>query len=260
MPFIEAKVLDCEKVTASLYLLTVSGLPSALPGQFFMFRCQGGAFLRRPLAVHRQEMGLTRFLFRVLGKGTKWLASRSPGDRIEIMGPLGRGFSLPPQPENLLLIAGGTGIAPLLFLAEAAFKSGHSVILLMGAASTLELYPPNLLPQNLETLLSTEDGLRGMRGKVTDLLPLVAGRFDRAYAAGPVDMYRQLQRRPELQGKPLQVSLEVRMGCGYGACLGCSVPTRSGNRLVCRDGPVFDLSELDLDGITLLPHPPRDAG
>jgi len=254
------KIRALQEVMPSVYLLTTSPLPRAAPGQFFMFRCGEGAFLRRPLAVHRQDAESTRFLFRVVGRGTRWLASRRPGDELEAMGPLGKGFSLPSRPESLLLIAGGTGIAPLLFLAEAATEAGHRVSLLLGAATASELYPADLLPRGLRTLRATEDGSMGTRGKVTELLASVSAPFARVYAAGPVEMYRELKQRSELQGVPIEVTLEVRMACGFGACLGCSIPTGPGNKLVCRDGPVFDLGELDLSGITLLPHPPRGAG
>ena len=221
---------------------------AARPGQYLMVLCGEGQDmpLRRPLSVHRisQDGGIA-LLFAVVGRGTEWLAQRREGDYIDLFGPLGNGFDVAPSSSNLLLVAGGIGIAPLVALGEQAVAAGRSVTLLIGDTTTGRIYPEHLLPAGIETVIVTEDGSAGERGMVTDPLPRFVPEADQVFACGPLPMYRKLSEMGDMLGsKPVQIILETVLGCGVGACLGCTIETAHGPRLVCKDGPVFDLLDI----------------
>jgi len=143
-------------------------------------------------------------------------------------------------------VAGGIGIAPLYFLAHEAVKKGYSVKLLYGTPNR-HRYPDDLLPSKAELISVTDDGSVGTKGMVTNILPGFVGWADQVFACGPLPMYRDMTRRKrelKLEGKPIQVSLEMRMGCGLGICYACTVKTKDGLKQVCKDGPVFDLDDI----------------
>jgi len=220
---------------------------AAQPGQFVMVRCGEGFehSLRRPLSIHQLADGSKfAFLFNAVGKGTHWLAQCQVGDNIDLLGPLGNGYSIHPESHKLLLLAGGIGIAPLCLLAQQALNQDCSVRLLLGASTAIQLYPRHLLPPEAELIITTEDGTAGKKGMITDLLPDFADGADQIFACGPLPMYKAMAQMPELKDKPVQVSLEVRMGCGRGVCYGCTVKTKRGLKQVCTDGPVFDLEDI----------------
>lgn len=254
---------------------------SARPGQFVTVRC-GDFTLRRPLSIHYVSAPEIVLLFRIAGKGTLWLSQRQPGEKADVLGPLGNGFSVPPggsgRSSNLLLVAGGMGIAPLAFLAQHAAPE-HRINLIHGASTAGQIYPWALattkaysddkaqtnvppLPGGVQFVPVTEDGSAGKQGMVTDILPAFLDRVDQVYACGPLPMYEAMagiacdsERSEESGGNPdrpreglrlkrCQVSLEVRLGCGFGACYGCSIDTKRGLKRVCRDGPVFELDDI----------------
>lgn len=221
---------------------------AARPGQYVMVRCGESCDmpLRRPLSVHRVSAdGRVGLLLAVVGRGTEWLAQRRVGDHLDLLGPLGSGFEVRPEAQNLLLVAGGIGIAPLVALAEHALGAGRSVVLVVGDRTSARVYPERLLPSGVRAVVATEDGSAGFHGMATDLLPRLAREADQVFACGPLAMYRAMSgMSDELGGKPVQVLMEVVLGCGVGACLGCTVETRRGPRLVCRDGPVFELRDI----------------
>jgi len=231
----------------------------AQPGQFITVRCQG-LMLRRPFSIHQADSSRIALLFKIVGKGTLWLSQHQRGDKVDILGPLGNGFSVKPSSGNLLLVAGGIGIAPLVFLARSASPQ-HAITLIYGASTAAQLYPlwlatskkrSNLLslPDSIRFIPVTEDGSIGKKGMVTDILPDFLGWADQVYACGPMDMYKTMAnmslraKRSNLKVKKCQVSLEVRMGCGIGACYGCTINTRKGLKKVCHDGPVFALDDI----------------
>jgi len=217
----------------------------AKPGQFVMVRCGEELLLRRPFSIHQVDGDDITIFFAVWedGKGTNWLSQRCKDDKVEIIGPLGNGFSVDPAARNLLLVAGGMGIAPLRFLAQEAVSQGHSVRALYGTANA-NRYPANLLPPDVELFSATEDGSVGKAGLVTDILPDFLDWADQIFACGPLPMYKAMAQMPELKDKTVQVSLEVVMGCGLGICYGCTVKTGQGLKQVCRDGPVFNLDDI----------------
>jgi dihydroorotate dehydrogenase electron transfer subunit len=240
---------------------------AAQPGQFLTVRC-GDFPLRRPFSIHQvgndnviagidaigTKQPQVAILFKVTGKGTIWLSQREAGERIDIIGPLGKGFTVAPESKNLLLVAGGIGLAPLVFLMQQAL-SQHHIALIHGASTAAQLYSnicqlSTINYQRVQFIPVTEDGSTGQKGKATDLLPGFLDWADQAYACGPVGMYMAMTgmssraKRSKLKLKKCQVSLEVRMGCGFGACYGCTVNTKKGLRHVCRDGPVFELNDI----------------
>ena len=218
----------------------------AKPGQFVMVKCGEDNLLRRPFSIHQvdDKMAILAILFSMVGKGTQWLSRRQASDRIDLLGPLGNGYTIAPIAKNLLLAGGGIGIAPLPFLARIAQERGCSVTLLLGATTAGQLYPSNLLPSETKCITATDDGTTGVKGFITDLLPEHINFADQVFACGPSPMYRAMAQMPELKGKPVQVSLEARMGCGFGVCYGCTVKTRQGLKQVCQDGPVFNLDDI----------------
>jgi len=238
---------------------------SVLPGQFITVRC-GDFILRRPFSIHQVSSREIALLFKVAGKGTLWLSQRQTGDRIDILGPLGRGFSIEPGARNLLLVAGGIGIAPLVFLMQYA-SSQHQMTLIHGASTAAQLHPSAMpkigpssvgkkrsklspLPNRVQFIPVTEDGSIGKKGMATDILPDFLDWADQVYACGPVDMYKTMAemswraKQRNLKLRKCQVPLEVRMGCGFGACYGCTINTKKGLKQVCRDGPVFELDDI----------------
>lgn len=247
-------------------------------GQFIHVRPGdlSGMVLRRPFSFNTTDAttGIVTIHFRVIGKGTDYFTRLRPGDSIDMLGPLGRPFEVDPRSRNLLLIAGGLGIAGVRMLADEAIRDGRRVVLLFGAASVRDVYPSSLLPDEVEYIVATDDGSLGHHGYVTDLIPEYETWADQAFACGPAGMLRVLAGlaagrqgrlgvaklgrkrgagKADPPGSPgarrkafLQVSMEQNMGCAVGACLGCVVKATNGPPLrVCREGPVFASDELD---------------
>lgn len=226
---------------------------SAQPGQFLHVRCSDtfDPLLRRPISIHSVDRGkgTVSLLYRVAGRGTARLFDF---EMLDIMGPLGKGFALPPSDSGVLVIGGGIGIAPLFFLLEELSKKGTTVDVFLGASSAEHL----LMVKDIKELghrlqVATDDGSAGYHGPVTGLCPpdLVC-RMDEVFACGPKPMLRALATILEDNNVPGQFSLEERMGCGVGACLACACKTRKSKQEefsyshVCVDGPVFYASEV----------------
>jgi len=254
MKSIKAKVISNSEVMPGVSLIWLESpqiASIAKPGQFVMLQCGEDNLLRRPLSIHNVDDNRSSFavLFSIVGKGTKWLSRRQPGENIDILGPMGNGYSINPTSRNLLLVGGGIGIAPLPFLARTAIEKGNSVNLLLGTATACQLCPQNLIPKEVSCTFATDDGTAHTKGFITDLLPEYIDRADQIFVCGPSPMYRAMAKMPELKDKPVQVSLEVRMGCGFGLCYGCAVKTKTGSKQICKDGPVFELNEILWDDL-----------
>jgi dihydroorotate dehydrogenase electron transfer subunit len=218
-----------------------------------MIDCGPELLLRRPFSIHQVDSsGCLYILFVVIRKGTYWLSQRIKDTKLNVLGPLGNGFSINPDSKRLLLIGGGIGISPLVFLAHNALNLGKQVTLLIGARDKAQLYLQKL-PQNLKTIIATEDGSTGLKGKVTDLLPDHVNEADQIFACGPHPMYQTIANLTDsLQlANKVQVSLETRMGCGIGTCYGCSIKTINGMKQVCKHGPVFNLGEFKLSEVKI---------
>ncbi len=218
----------------------------AIPGQFVMVKVSDGIspLLRRPLGVHRVSGNKLELLYEVVGQGTKTLAQKKPGEYLDLIGPLGNGFILKPRP---VLIAGGMGVAPLVYLAQKI--RGHKPIVFIGAKTKSHiLCEKDFKKLGLAVKIATDDGSRGFRGRVTDLfkgyLPTIDDRLSVIYACGPQPMLKEVSRLSQKCKIDAQLSLEAHMSCGIGACLGCVVETKFGQKRVCQDGPVFTAAEI----------------
>ncbi len=251
----ETPLKSNHEVMSGVHLLKIDSpeiASCAYPGQFVMFTCDNGSerLLRRPLSIHQVEGNTISFLFAIMGKGTEWLAQQQVGDKISWLGPLGNRFKIEPRSHNLLLVAGGMGIPPLSFLAAQALKQGCSVRLLLGAKTSRQLCPTQIIPSGAIIITATEDGSAGEKGFVTDLLPQNLSWADQVFVCGPLPMYRAMAKGAQILKKPTQVSLEVRMGCGLGFCYACTIKTRQGLKQVCKDGPVFDTQDILWDELS----------
>ena len=247
-----SSIISKSEVIPGSYLIWLEApqiATQAKPGQFVMVHCGKDTVLRRPVSIHQLNDTKLAMLFAVVGKGTHWLSQRQVGEKIDLLGPLGNGFSVNSDSHNLLLVAGGIGIAPLCFLAQEATSQERSVTLLLGASTASQLYPSNLLPAEVKLVTATEDGTAGKKGMVTDFLPDLTNGADQVFACGPVPMYQTIAKQSSqlLERKLVQVSLEARMGCGVSICYGCTVRTKNGLKQVCKDGPVFNLKDIIWD-------------
>lgn len=234
-------------------------LPEMLPGQFAEVRVDGSAttFLRRPISIcnvdtKQNELWL---LVAVVGDGTRWMATLKPGDKLNCVLPLGNGFTLPypakgaPANGDLkspLLIGGGVGVAPLLYLGAQLKQNGIEPTFLLGARRDTDLLLLDEFSKYGRVLVTTEDGSAGEKGFVTNhSLLMDSEQFDRIYACGPTPMLKAVARWAKEHETACEVSLEHRMACGIGACLCCVEDTAdSGNVCVCKEGPVFNIDRL----------------
>ena len=228
---------------------------TARPGQFVMVKCGGDTLLRRPLSIYKTDENKKMFalLYAKVGNGTIWLSEQQENSYIDILGPLGNGFTIQPESRNLLLLAGGMGIVPLNFLAMEAQKKGCAVTLRQGAKTRFQVCKDEYKPAKVTSITITEDGSIGEKGLVIDGLSKYLSHADQIFACGPMPMYRKMIKKYAhlLSDKPAQVSLEMRMGCGLGVCYGCTVKTKNGLKQVCKDGPVFDLEDICWDELNL---------
>jgi dihydroorotate dehydrogenase electron transfer subunit len=253
---LKARITDAVEAMPEHYLIWMEApeiVAAARPGQFIMVACGGDTFLPRPFSIHRVDGGQLALLFKVVGKGTQWLAQQKKGDFLDIFGPLGNGFTVLPESNNLMLVGGGAGIAPLCFLADYALVKGKKVTLIQGArtaaslfaiSSPQRIYDKGIMGANLEILNCTEDGSEGFKGLATKLVPHYVNSADQVFACGPAAMYKTMAQMPELKGKNVQLSMEIMMGCGTGVCYGCTIKTKKGLKQVCKDGPVFGIEDI----------------
>lgn len=234
-------------------LLKLSGgseaLPDMQPGQFVQVKIEGTAqtFLRRPISINYVDRSKNELwlLVHVVGEGTRRLAELKEGCELNCLFPLGRGFSIPEgQGKKVLLVGGGVGTAPLLFLGERLFRAGHVPVFLLGGKRREDLLQLDLFAQFGRVLTTTEDGSSGCKGFVTEHPVWKEETFDFISTCGPKPMMAAVARMAQVLGAPCEASLENLMACGLGACLCCVEKTRRGNVCVCTEGPVFNTKEL----------------
>ena len=254
---ITARILEQKQLAHSIFLLKVKAsaiMNSANPGQFCMLEVKDNnssdPLLRRPLSIYKtRPEGQISFLYKEVGKGTRLLSKRRPGETIRVLGPLGQGFRLINE-RPCMLVGGGLGIAPLLLLAERINQAGK-LIILIGAENasgipTIEDF--SRLTQYFHVV--TEDGGLGQMGMVTDLLAQTLQEITdiaQIYTCGPWPMMKAVYHMAYKRNIPCQVSLEATMACGIGLCLGCAVPKsdKQGFLHVCKEGPVFDADQVN---------------
>ena len=227
-------------VTRSVYRMTLRGesLEVQRPGGFVNIRLEG-LFLRRPISVFDSEEGRLTILYKVVGRGTERMAGLPAGEKLDVLTGLGNGYDLSKAGDAPLLLGGGVGVPPLYLLAKMLRAEGKNVTAVLGFNTAEEVFGR----EDFEALgcavtVTTADGSLGVKGFVTDALPESYSYF---YTCGPEPMLRAVYRATKTSG---QFSFEERMGCGFGACMGCSCRTITGNKRICREGPVLEKEEI----------------
>ena len=208
------------------------------PGQFVDIRLPG-YYLRRPISVCDFAPGRLTLIYKVVGHGTEYMAGLTPGAALDVLTGLGNGYDTAPSGERPLLIGGGAGVPPLYALAKRLLAEGKRPRAILGFNTADEVfYPEEFQALGVPVTVTTVDGSRGVRGFVTDAMD---GGYTYFYTCGPEAMMRAVFQKSVTSG---QFSLEERMGCGFGACMGCTCRTKTGHKRVCKDGPVFVKEEL----------------
>jgi len=265
---IKVKILSRKEVAPNIYLMSLKApkiAQEALSGQFIHIKCSKDSYplLRRPLSIHRidKEKGEIFILFQVTGEGTKLLADRTIGDVLDIMGPIGMGFNIYPKSKKIVIIGGGIGVAPLLALCEESIRQGKEVRVLIGALKKeLVIGEKSFKILGAKVEVATDDGSYQYKGLITDLLERMIKEgwlADQIFACGPKPMLKKVSEIAFQANIHCQVSMEERMACGIGACLGCVCKIKTKDKKeykvkyeykrVCVDGPVFAGSEVVWD-------------
>ena len=249
---LDLKVRETVAVAGQCVLLRLTAdepLPEMLPGQFVEVRVDNtpSVLLRRPISIHycdkeTNELGL---LVQLVGDGTRWMSTLKAGDTVNIVLPLGNGFTLPADASaRPLLIGGGVGVAPLLYLGMKLKEMGITPTFLLGSRTENELMQIAEYEKVGPVYITTENGAVGEQGYVTQHSVLAREQFDQVYTCGPKPMMVAVARWAKAAGVPCEVSLENKMACGVGACLCCVEDTKDGHVCVCNEGPVFSIDKL----------------
>ncbi|MBR1747873.1 MAG: dihydroorotate dehydrogenase electron transfer subunit [Clostridia bacterium] len=230
-------VIDNVRLNETVFDLRLAGDTSGItaPGQFVDLDVDG-LYLRRPISICDYDEGSIRLVYKVVGKGTVIMSAFGPGKKIDLLLPLGNGFDRNKSGDRPVLIGGGVGVPPLLALAKDLMSKGKDVKVALGfnSKSDIILYRDFCeVVGEKNVFVSTVDGSFGKKGFVTAIVP--DGSF--CYACGPLPMLKSISEKIKMRA---ELSLESRMGCGFGACMGCSIMTKEGAKRVCKEGPVFD--------------------
>jgi dihydroorotate dehydrogenase electron transfer subunit len=247
----DLKIIGNKRLNDDFFILELSGntkIPDFKPGQFAQVRVDGSpeTFLRRPLSIHDVDYDKNTFkiLIQVVGKGTKKLSELGKGDTLNLIYPLGNSFSLPAKNEKVLLVGGGCGIAPLLFLGRYLKLNGTVPDILLGFRNSARIIEFDEYLKIGEVLITTEDGSMGEQGYVTGHSVFSTRQYSRIYCCGPETMMKTIATYCKNKNIICEVSLENLMACGIGVCLCCIVDTVNGNLCTCTDGPVFNVNDL----------------
>lgn len=235
-------LLANEKLTDSVYKMTLEGDTSAIerPGQFVNIQLDG-LYLRRPISVCDYEKGKLTIIYKVVGKGTETMSGYESGQKLDILTGLGNGYFTDFAGEKPLLIGGGVGVPPLYNLAKTLIKEGKTPTVIIGFNTKSEVfYQKEFEDLGVKVLVATADGSLGIKGFVTDAIKEV-GEYTHVYTCGPEPMLKAVYNATTTDGS---YSFEERMGCGFGACMGCSCKTKYGNKRICKDGPVLQKEEI----------------
>lgn len=231
-----------------LDLLAENKFVPMFPGQFVQVKVEGSpdTFLRRPISIHDvdYEKNTMKFLIQIAGNGTRTLAKLKEGDKLNVIFPLGNSFTMPIPGQKSLLIGGGCGIAPLLFLGNHLKSNGYSMDTLLGFRNRERIIEYDEYLKLGEVFLTTEDGSKGKKGFVTEHPEFRSRHYDVVYCCGPELMMKAVAKHCRQNNISCEVSLEHLMACGIGACLCCIVDTTEGNLCTCTDGPIFNINKL----------------
>lgn len=250
---LDLRVVDVRHIHERYVLMRLTDpmrpLPEMQPGQFVQVRVDGSpsTYLRRPISIHNVDRTASELwlLVRLAGEGTRHMALLKAGDTLNVVLPLGHGFTMPASAdEHPLLVGGGVGVAPLLYAGLRMRELGVEPTFLLGARSADDLLQADEFERVGRVFVTTEDGTLGERGFVTQHSVLAQERFTRISVCGPKPMMVAVARYARRAGVACEVSLENMMACGLGACLCCVEDTTEGNVCACQEGPVFDIEKL----------------
>jgi dihydroorotate dehydrogenase electron transfer subunit len=247
----DLKVIENKRINSDFFVLELSGnsrIPEIKPGQFAQVKVEGSpeTFLRRPISIHDVDYGKNTFkiLIQIAGKGTRTLAQLGNGDNLNLIYPLGNSFSLPGKEEKVLLVGGGCGIAPLLFLGKYLKMNACVPDIILGFRNITRVIEIEDYLEIGNVFVTTEDGTMGEKGFVTNHSVFSTRQYNRIYCCGPDKMMKAIAAYSRSRNIICEVSLENLMACGIGACLCCIVDTIKGNLCTCIDGPVFNINDL----------------
>ena len=227
-------------LTADVWEMRLSGDTGAIaaPGQFINIRLDG-LFLRRPISICDWDGDGLTIIYKTVGRGTAALSERKPGQKLDVLCGLGNGFDVSKCGQKTLVIGGGVGVPPMYGLAKALLKAGKTPVAVLGFNKKEELfYEDRFRALGIGTIVTTVDGSYGQKGFVTDAFP---AEYDYFCACGPLPMLKAVYNTSAVSGL---MSFEERMGCGFGACMGCSCKTKYGSKRICKDGPVLEKEEI----------------
>ena len=228
-------------LTDSVYKMVLEGDTSALtaPGQFVNLTVEG-CYLRRPISVYDWDENTITIIYKVVGEGTEKMTQWEAGYKCDVLTGLGNGFDMSKSGDEPVLIGGGVGIPPMFGLAKRLIAKGKKVKVILGFNKESEIFCKNEFEAiGAETYVTTVDGSVGIKGFVTDALKDMT--YSYFYTCGPMPMFKAIENTAVTSG---QYSFEERMGCGFGACMGCSCKTKYGNKRICKDGPVLEREEI----------------
>ena len=248
---LDFQIIDNKKLNKDYFILELFSeltLPDIYPGQFVQVLIDGssGTFLRRPFSVHdvNYKTQSIKLLIQIAGNGSKKLSFLKKGDFLNIVFPLGNSFQVPPKNEKTLLIGGGCGVAPLLYLAKYLHSNSCEFDILMGFRNRDRIIEYEDYKNLGNVFITTEDGSEGEKGFVTNHSVLAEKKYNRIYCCGPESMMKAVAAYSRKHQIHCDVSLENLMACGIGVCLCCVVDTTDGNVCSCTDGPVFNINKL----------------
>ena len=235
------ELISNKKIAKNTYEWVLSGDISDItaPGQFVNIQLDG-FYLRRPISVCDACDGKLTLIFKAVGDGTEKMAKMLPGEKLDILSGLGNGYDLKKSGNSPLLIGGGAGVPPMYMLAKELISEGKNPTVILGFGSADEIfYKDEFEKIGASVIVATADGSYGVKGFVTNAMEGVD--YSYFYTCGPEPMLKAIYEKSETSG---QFSFEERMGCGFGACMGCSCKTKYGNKRICRDGPVLEKEEI----------------
>ena len=236
-------ILSNEPLTPVVYRMVLEGDTQYITrsGQFINIELEG-KFLRRPISVSDYDATTVTIIYKVVGSGTEQMREMKAGQKLDILTGLGNGFNTENEAQRPLLVGGGVGVPPLYNLAKRLLEEGKKPMVILGFNTKSEIfYEEQFKALGVEVYCSTADGSYGVKGFVTDVIREKELQFDYLYTCGPLPMLKALYDATEVGG---EFSFEERMGCGFGACMGCSCKTKYGNKRICKDGPVLKREEI----------------
>ena len=235
------KITSNEKIARDIFKMTLAGDTSAItaPGQFVNIKLDG-FFLRRPISVCDCVGENLTLIYKVVGRGTEQMSRMKNGDELDLLTGLGNGYNTKISGGSPMLVGGGVGVPPMYMLCKKLVAEGKKVTVVLGFNSKDDVfYEDEFRALGADVHISTADGTYGIKGFVTDVIKNLQYTF--FYTCGPEPMFRAMHKMMKTPG---QYSFEERMGCGFGACMGCSCKTLTGNKRICKEGPVMESEEI----------------